>query len=191
MKIMGSNLESRAAVTSIMRAIHIPSLYTTDYTWEESSLFVWTAAELGTTIIAASIPILRTLLRNIKDSTHRRDGRTGVTNTFKTGTYVCSTVGRSQSYRRMDGDTISQKPGGKGHLDGISESGESVTSLVDLPMKNFGNDRAHGGIMKTEEVQVQYDRKSWDGKGIVQTENPVLGFEMEEMPASYMRSESR
>ncbi|CAN8097803.1 unnamed protein product [Discula destructiva] len=180
-----------AAMTSIMRAVHIPDVYTEDYTWNESQLFVWTAAELATTIIAASIPVLRTLLRDILISTQRRDGKTGATNTFKTGTYMCSTVGRAQSYRRMTGDMISQKPGG-GHLNGISEDVESLNSLPRTPEKSLETGRDHGGIMKTEEVEVQYGRASRNGLaeagGI---KNPVLGFELDEIPATYVRSKSR
>ncbi|KAF3763980.1 hypothetical protein M406DRAFT_240457, partial [Cryphonectria parasitica EP155] len=51
-----------AAITSIFRAYHIPALYSNDYSWDESTLFVWTAAEMATTIIATSIPVLRVLL---------------------------------------------------------------------------------------------------------------------------------
>lgn len=156
-----------------MRAIYLPALYTADYTWDEASLFVWTATELATTIVAASIPVLRPLLRSIVNSTQRRDGRPGVANTFKTGTYVCTAVGRAQSYRRMDRDSLSQKNSGLGHLDDISEDGDGSNSLVLKPLNSHEKGREHEGIMKTEEVQVQYDRKSANVLGQERTD---LGF---------------
>lgn len=186
-----SDLKSRAATTSIMRAIYIPAIYAEDYTWDESSLFVWTATEVATTIIAASIPVLRPLLRSFVNSTQRKDGRTGVTNTFKTGTYVCSAVGRAQSYRRMDGEGNSQKAGGSGHLDDISEDGERSPDLVSTSSKSFDHGRDHDGILKTETVQVQYAMKTWDAKEDDHAENLGLGFELDEVPPSHLRSTSR
>lgn len=171
-----------------MRAVYLPSLFADDYTWDESSLFIWTATELATTIIAASIPVLRPLLRHIVVSANRRDGRTGVTNTFKTGTYVCSAVGRAQSYRRMDGDTMSQKTKGGIHLDDISEDGERLSGSS---TKSFENGRDLDGIMKTEEVQVQYARKGSNANELDQAGNPGFGFELDEVPLSYSRSQKR
>lgn len=158
-------------MTSIMRAVNIPSIYVFDYTWSESRLFVWTAAELGTTIIAASIPVLRVLLRNMVDSTQRKTGE-GLTNTFRTGTYMCSTVGRSQSYRRMDTERASQKVKRGNSFGGISEDGESMNSLSVAPVRSLD----HGGILKTEEIQVQYDNSP------TRPGNAALGFELEDVP---------
>lgn len=166
-----------AALTSIMRALYIPSIYSTDYTWDEVELFVWTAAELATTIIAASIPILRVLLRTMVTSTQRRKTE-GVTNTFKTGTYMCSTaVGRSQSYKRMDNDLVSQKSKTGERLRGISEDRESEASVGLGREKAFEDRMESGGIVKTEEIQVEYDSNApRPGR------NTALGFELEEVP---------
>lgn len=172
-----------AAMTSIFRAVHIPALYSRDYTFDEGELFIWTAAELATTIIATSIPVLRALMRSIVQSTTRH--RTGV-NTFKTGTYVCSTVSRSQSYKRMDGDN----PRSKGTtLASISENGGSVTSLVITPAYSVDKDLEYGGIMKTREIKVDYDRRSQmpethhGGQG----PNASLGFELKEVSPVHSR----
>lgn len=183
-------LLTSAAMTSVFRAIHIPAIYSNDYTYDESELFVWTAAELATTIIAASIPILRALLRNIVNSTqHTR--RTGV-NTFKNGTYMCSTVSRSQSYRKMESEMIAahKVKGGNGNLASISENGESVSSLVMTPAHSLEKDRLHGGIMKTEEITVDYDRRSRQGTEDRHGENAMLGFELQEVSPVFPRSKS-
>lgn len=54
-----------------MRAVTVPTLYADDYSYEAGQLFIWTGAELATTIVAASIPILRALLSDIVHSTRR------------------------------------------------------------------------------------------------------------------------
>lgn len=51
-----------------MRAITVPTLNGTDYSYEAGQLFIWTGAELATTIVAASIPILRVLLSDMVHS---------------------------------------------------------------------------------------------------------------------------
>lgn len=65
-----------------MRALTVPTLYTSDYTYESGQLFIWTSAELAVTIVAASIPILRALFSDLVTSRYNR----GVTelNTFQT-----------------------------------------------------------------------------------------------------------
>lgn len=156
-----------------MRAIYLPALFTSDYTWDEASLFVWTATELATTIVAASIPVLRPLLQSLVQSTQRREGRTGVTNTFKTGTYVCTAVGRAQSYRRMDRDSLSQKTSRSGRLEDISEDGDGSKSLALKPFKSLEKGREYDGIIKTEEVQIEFDRQSANVLGQDRTD---LGF---------------
>lgn len=68
-----------------MRALTVRTLYADDYSYEAGQLFIWTGAELATTIVAASIPILRALLRDIVHSRYRYPGGGVVTelNTFK------------------------------------------------------------------------------------------------------------
>lgn len=65
-----------------MRAVTVPSLYSGDYTYEAGQLFIWTGAELASTIVAASIPILRALLSDIVRSRSPRKTLTEL-NTFK------------------------------------------------------------------------------------------------------------
>lgn len=52
-----------------MRALTVPTLNGQDYSYEAGLLFIWTGAELATTIVAASIPILRAL---VSDMVHSR-----------------------------------------------------------------------------------------------------------------------
>lgn len=64
-----------------MRAVTVPALYAKDYSYAGGLLLIWTGAELATTIVAASIPILRVLLHDMVHSKYRR-GATEL-NTFK------------------------------------------------------------------------------------------------------------
>ncbi|PSR90350.1 hypothetical protein BD289DRAFT_354458, partial [Coniella lustricola] len=59
---MGMSLGVFAGCTATMRAITVGALYSGDYTYDEGQLFIWTGAEIAMTIVATSIPILRTLV---------------------------------------------------------------------------------------------------------------------------------
>lgn len=64
-----------------MRAITVPTLSGQDYSYEAGQLFIWTGAELATTIVAASIPILRVLLSDMVHSRYPHNSTE--LNTFK------------------------------------------------------------------------------------------------------------
>lgn len=135
-----------AGITSVVRAIQVPALQAKDYTYDSGELFIWTGAELATTIIAASIPVLRMLLRDIVSSTCQRNQDTAM-NTFKNGTFRSN---KGNLTTIISSTTGNQKRGGD--LANIGQSGESVTSLIDTP----ANSMDKGGIMKTEVVTVNY-----------------------------------
>lgn len=63
-----------------MRAMTVPALSGTDYTYQAGGLFIWTSAEVASTIVAASIPILRVLFNELK---HSRYPRVTELHTFK------------------------------------------------------------------------------------------------------------
>lgn len=91
----------------------------------------------------------------------------------------------------MDGDATSSLPkhkGGDRNLASISENGESVTSLVINPEKTLEKE-SHGGIMKTEEITVDYDRRSRHEEN-GNMDSSALGFELEEVSPVFTRSNS-
>lgn len=63
-----------------MRAYTVPTLSGNDYTYQAGLLFIWTGAEVASTIVAASIPILRVLVSELK---HSRYPGVAPLNTFK------------------------------------------------------------------------------------------------------------
>ncbi|KAK1756523.1 hypothetical protein QBC47DRAFT_451980 [Echria macrotheca] len=54
-----------AASTAVVKTVEIPTLASPDFTFVSAPLVLWGAAESGVTIMAASIPVLRTLFRDL------------------------------------------------------------------------------------------------------------------------------
>lgn len=158
-----------------MRCLKIPLLLTDDFTFESGQLSIWSAAEIATTIMAASIPVLRLWLKQIV-SVHSRyqlssadgtfDGR-GVLNqrqqrskmaTMATTTTITS-GGNSSMVRKA-----SSKRGRAGKLADLGWNSRSSSESEDL--EGFGSpvDRiprgAAGGIVKMETITVNYDRRT-------------------------------
>lgn len=63
-----------AGATAVVKTTEIPSLTSGDFTYYVSGLIIWGAAESAVTIMAASIPILRTLFQDLKASSRRYYG---------------------------------------------------------------------------------------------------------------------
>lgn len=95
-----------------MRAITVPTLSGSDYSYQAGQLFIWTGAELATTIVAASIPILRALVSELR--TGRYPDMTEL-NTFKsTGgrggiqvtrtTIITRTASKAERVRQKEDD---------------------------------------------------------------------------------------
>ncbi|KAK1765582.1 hypothetical protein QBC33DRAFT_425451, partial [Phialemonium atrogriseum] len=61
-----------AGVTSIVKTLEIPALAAGDFTYNLTGLIIWGTAESAVTIMAASIPVLRTLFRDLRVSNRRR-----------------------------------------------------------------------------------------------------------------------
>lgn len=171
-------------VTSIFRAIHLSSLNTADFSYSESELLILTGAELATTITAASIPVLRPMLRsgfrNILQSTCPNRDRP------KTGSMMLSDdMSRSQSYKKMVSDNGAGLTKRQTNMATLSEVRESEESLPSLPLQTFQHDLERGGIIKTEEIEVHYE----NGADHPRTTGPQ-GFDPGDISPVYVRSES-
>lgn len=140
---------------------YIPVLTLLDY---GSNLVVWGAAETAVTLIACSIPILRTLISDIRKSTANQSS------------YAKQSSGRDPTHfgtsRNVDVNTYAQRDPGR---DSAFAGQTAVTSMgryakreADGTMNDSDSDKStlpihHTGrteILKTEEVHVEYDRKS-------------------------------
>lgn len=170
-----------------MRCLKIPLLLTDDFTFESGQLSIWSAAEIATTIMAASIPVLRLWLKTMV-SVHSKyhlssadgtfDGR-GVFNggqgqhqhqqqrqRSKTATMACTTTitsGGNDMVRKASSKRGRAKLADLGGWAG--GGGSSSSESVDAE-NGFGAfvDRAPvgaaGGIVKMETITVNYDRRT-------------------------------
>lgn len=118
-------------MTSIVRCINVRLLYEEDFTFEAGILAMWTAAEMSVTIIAASIPVLRILIRNIV--THRSYSQSGGNGEFQGVTHTSVITSSRRGLKSSDA--------------------ESIVSLG-LPRQDLRH------IVKFETVTVDYERRS-------------------------------
>lgn len=164
-----------------MRCLKIPLLLTDDFTFESGQLSIWSAAEIATTIMATSIPVLRLWLKTIV-SVHSRyhlssndgtfDGR-GVLNPYQQhmqrskmstmATTTTITSGGNSSNSNMV-RKASSKRGRAAKLADLGWASRSSSESEDV--EGFGSqaDRiprgAAGGIVKMETITVNYDRRT-------------------------------
>jgi hypothetical protein len=124
-------------------------------------LFIWGNAESCVTIIAASIPILRVLVREVSTSARRkyyisREGNSSVTGA---GVSAKRTKMRSQT------NTVVVTGGPRSRID-QALSGNTKGSTDDWSDKSILEGRASPGkIVQTNEINVEYqDRK--DGESV-------------------------
>ncbi|KFA54322.1 hypothetical protein S40293_04839 [Stachybotrys chartarum IBT 40293] len=138
-----------AAATAFAKCASLDRLASSDFTLEGGQMIIWAATEISTTIVAASIPVLRTLLRDL--STGRSYGNSG--------RYVRSTAdgNRNQKSRMTPhaGSVVTVMGGTKSHFTG----GVSPDAASDKSILQGGSNK----ILKTEEIAVDYGMRGDDG----------------------------
>lgn len=175
-----------AGGTSIMRCLKTPLISSTDLSYEAGQLSIWTVAEISTTIMAASIPVLRILVRRVvAHRMHKTNPSTGYYNksapngTFKNGTRITViTSGHSHTSSKASGNPDDPERGQKkpcGHKKSLSwlstddsdsddDSHElrSVNSKKSSKKTGLGhkNQGSVGMIVKSETITVDYQRRS-------------------------------
>ncbi|KAI6088559.1 hypothetical protein F4821DRAFT_268795 [Hypoxylon rubiginosum] len=60
-----------AGSTAIVKCYYLQNLYSIDFFYDGGNLAIWGAAELSTTIMASSIPVLRVLIRDVTSAASR------------------------------------------------------------------------------------------------------------------------
>lgn len=130
---------------------------------EGGELIIWAATDIAATTIAACVPVLRTLIREV--STNKHSGPTG--GYFKSG----SGVDRNQRSRTNRSNVMSvsglAKTNGNGH-----GKGATVTVSHDAASDKSILDAGHGKIMKTEEIAVSFGDRGDDSS---------IGYEMKDI----------
>ncbi|TRX98272.1 hypothetical protein FHL15_000917 [Xylaria flabelliformis] len=158
-----------AGITAVIRTVFLPSLASPDFSTKATTLVIWYTAEAATTIIAASIPVLRALIKEIKTSGARY---------FSGEKYASGRIdepavkgsGRGQSKGSKKGDSVFTSrvvttitcPGNKYPSDGDTGSDKSILEASAEP----------GKIMQTQEVRLSYHDRS---------DNDSMGYEMDIM----------
>ncbi|KAJ0115081.1 hypothetical protein N8I77_009725 [Diaporthe amygdali] len=162
-----------AGATSIMRCQKIPLLLTADFTFESGQLSIWSAAEIATTIMAASIPVLRLWVKTIV-SVHSRYRLSSADRTFN-GRGVLQGHGQRSKMTTLattttitsGGNNMVRKSSSKRGRAKLADMGWASRSSSDSEdLEAFGSPAggisggAAGGIVKMETITVNYDKRT-------------------------------
>ncbi|KAH9907833.1 hypothetical protein F4778DRAFT_797913 [Xylariomycetidae sp. FL2044] len=143
-----------AGATAIMKCVALETLASADFFYDGSQLVIWASAEVATTIMAASIPVLRVLAREFKSSAGRyynhsssaegtRKTRAGKLTTA-TNTAIVTSTGRPQTsdYPNDDGSDRSILYGtGIGKITKTAEISVSFNDRSDADSLGYEMDR--------------------------------------------------
>ncbi|KAK3335272.1 hypothetical protein B0T19DRAFT_351385 [Cercophora scortea] len=186
---------SVATVVAIYKTTRLPSLASTDFTWDTADLTIWTIVEGSTIIIASCIPILQPLVdfargrrtRGSNSSGYRNygssaDGKLASGHELETGSRA--TGGRRLKPRNPDDDllnTVVDKAGDAASYLGTTKAG-SQDSILPTTSGGSGSDQEvdlkqaiglpkpkpksmGGNIVRTQEVTVEYGVHEGAGAG--------------------------
>ncbi|KAI0841234.1 hypothetical protein F5Y06DRAFT_216008 [Hypoxylon sp. FL0890] len=153
-----------AGVTAIMRCVYLPNLLLGSFSTQGTTLVIWYVAESSVTIIAASIPVLRALIKEISSSIDRYNRSTGNKSGMKSqsratprglhhSNVVTTVIGSRRDPHDLHSDASSDKS--------ILEAGRAPGKVEP------------GRIVQTQEVRLSYyDQSDNDSE---------QGYEMEYM----------
>ncbi|KAK5662132.1 hypothetical protein OQA88_8037 [Cercophora sp. LCS_1] len=158
-----------AGCAAFIKSSKIPLVLDGDFTYEGYDLVIWGAAEVAITICAASVPLLRVLVREVRNrTTQRRYGYHATHNTAADNKESANNMKTSEA----DDDSFHSKSYGAGTLNRqstvvVTAGPESQWKLDfdpgSYPGAGIGSDR----IVQTHQITVQYHRR--DSNGIANT----------------------
>ncbi|KAH7304797.1 hypothetical protein B0I35DRAFT_382465 [Stachybotrys elegans] len=175
------SLGAIAGATAIVKSVLVVNMTSLDFTYDRVDLTIWTLAEPAVSIMAISIPILRMLYREIKSS-----NRSYFRNISKSNGPEGKSGGNTESgttFRKSIRNGGFSKYG-QNSVVIMSTTGwqDSEEALQDP--KGSGNRTPLGhGVMKTEEVTINYENSS-----MTSGEDSI---EMAPLPAVYTRDGKR
>ncbi|KAF2970160.1 hypothetical protein GQX73_g3368 [Xylaria multiplex] len=163
-----------AGITAVIRTTFLPSLASPTFSTKATTLVIWFAAEPATTIIAASIPVLRALIKELHTSgakymSHEKyaSGRveaSGVKGTARSGTKGNGSKRGDSAFHTSRVVTTVTGQGSRYPYDNDGDTG-SDKSILEATT-------APGKIMQTQEVRLSYHDRS---------DNDSMGYEMDVM----------
>ncbi|KAM7212493.1 hypothetical protein V8F06_012115 [Rhypophila decipiens] len=139
-----------AGVTSFVKASYMPRLQSIDV-YDAVSLNYWSNAESTVTIIAASIPLLRVLLKDVTKTIFTKQQYYGASgNTDK----ISSRLERENNHVTVTARSMHRtRPASQG-----TESSE-----LDI-LRKEGSPSKSGGILQTSNFVVEYEPRDWKGE---------------------------
>jgi hypothetical protein len=152
-------------VTSIIRCVKIPLITSEDATFEAGQLAVWTVAEIATTIMASSIPVLRLFVKKAMSSEE-----VGLSK------YQRSTFDGTFKHSRSHTTIITARTKSKGGRRKGTSRTLSTGALSEYELGLNAQSATNGAIVKVETVTVKYGLRS---PGAPPDE---LGIELERVP---------
>ncbi|KAL6233074.1 hypothetical protein BDW75DRAFT_216170 [Aspergillus navahoensis] len=159
------SLGAIAGATGIVKAVLVVHMSSTDITYDRVDLTIWTLAEPATSIMAISIPILRTLYREIRSShkSYYRNRTGSHTHDPRTGNNTRGAEGKSKrnSKRGWNSAAIMSTKGWQESQEALQDQ-ESTQSSGTRPSPN------QGGILKTEEFMVHHKRGSFNDENSIE-----------------------
>jgi len=146
-----------AAITALIKTSKIPSGLGMDM-YDGIDLFIWGIAESAVTIVAASIPILRVLVREARTTARRyyvsKDGASS-------GSGLRSKAGRTQNNTVVISSGNLASADRQANISKIQDDSSDKSILSDGPYRASGT--GNGRIVRTKEVNVAYQsRKDTD-----------------------------
>lgn len=129
-----------AGITAMVKTSQIPSLDTGDFTFYGAGLVIWGTAEGAVTIMAASIPILRVLIRQAVRSQYASNGKKSAGRSNPDQSYAVELSSRART-------------GGRSHLD-------AKTRLDDQSDRSILNGASGHTIVHTTEIHVESRQRS-------------------------------
>lgn len=138
-----------------MRCVKIPLVNTTDFTYRAGDLAIWTVAEVATTVMASSIPVLRVFLRKIVTS---HPGSHGAVNPYHRsaadGTFVKNLHPDSKDTQHTTNITSDVRSRNSGDVCRVTRFSRDRYAIAAAP-----SPQDDGIIMKTETVAVHFDQR--------------------------------
>ncbi|KAH6654728.1 hypothetical protein BKA67DRAFT_507252, partial [Truncatella angustata] len=153
------SLGAIAGATGIVKAVLVVNMTSTDITYDRVDLTIWTLTEPAATIMAACIPVLRMLYKELKSShgSYFRSRSNTAPYSVNRGTTQPDTKSRRTTRYGAHPSHY-----GRNSVVIMSTSGwqESQEALQDAGMVRAEASSDISGIVKTEEVSVEHQRLS-------------------------------
>ncbi|KAJ3580275.1 hypothetical protein NPX13_g278 [Xylaria arbuscula] len=142
-----------AGITALIRTVFLPSLASSTFSTKATTLVIWYVAEPATTIIAASIPVLRALIKEL----HTSGAKYFSGEKYGSGRPDASGVKASKGASKTRRVSASHQPS--------SDNGYWLSRILEGATEP-------GKIMQTQEIRLSYHDKS---------DNDSMGYEMDVM----------